>query len=87
MTRPPLAVAHDRTAFGSGSEPLDNYFRLQVSQDIRRRVSACFVALTPDLRITSRLKDDALALVEIRVLDHLIVSIDGSVSLAERGLI
>ena len=39
-----------------------------------------------DLRITNRLKD-ALALVEIRVLDHLIVSIEGSVSLAERGLI
>lgn len=39
-----------------------------------------------DLRITQRLKD-ALALVEVRVLDHFIVSAEGSVSLAERGLL
>jgi DNA repair protein RadC len=39
-----------------------------------------------DLRITQRLKD-ALALVEIRVLDHVIVSFEGSTSLAERGLL
>jgi DNA repair protein RadC len=38
------------------------------------------------LRITQRLKD-ALALVEIRVLDHVIVSFEGSTSLAERGLL
>jgi GNAT superfamily N-acetyltransferase len=44
----PLAAAHDRTGFDSDSEPLDRYFRLQVSQDIRRRVTACFVALTPE---------------------------------------
>jgi ribosomal protein S18 acetylase RimI-like enzyme len=47
----PLAAAHDRTNFDSGSEPLDRYFRHQVSQDIRRRVTACFVALTPEQRI------------------------------------
>jgi hypothetical protein len=47
----PLAAAHDRTNFDSGCEPLDRYFRLQVSQDIRRRVTACFVALTPDQHI------------------------------------
>ena len=39
-----------------------------------------------DLRITQRLKD-ALALVDVRVLDHLIVSFEGSTSLAERGLL
>lgn len=38
---------HDRTLFDSGSEPLDRYFRHQVTQDIRRRVTACFVALVP----------------------------------------
>jgi DNA repair protein RadC len=38
-----------------------------------------------DLRITQRLKD-ALALVDVRVLDHLIVGRD-VVSLAERGLV
>lgn len=32
--------------FSSGSEPLDHYFKQQVTQDIRRRVTACFVALT-----------------------------------------
>ncbi len=46
-----LQSSHDRTPFKSGSEPLDNYFSQQVSQDIRRRVTACFVALTPDERI------------------------------------
>lgn len=39
-----------------------------------------------DVRITQRLKD-ALALVEVRVLDHMIVSVEGSTSLAERGML
>jgi DNA repair protein RadC len=39
-----------------------------------------------DLRITRRLKD-ALALVEVRVLDHLIVGEGQGTSLAERGLL
>lgn len=56
MSGPPFALvrlhsSHDRTLFKCGSEPLDNYFSQQVSQDIRRRVTACFVALTPELRI------------------------------------
>ena len=46
-----LDVSADRAAFKSGVAPLDNYFRQQVSQDIRRRVTACFVALTADQRI------------------------------------
>jgi GNAT superfamily N-acetyltransferase len=41
----PLDAAHERSAFHSGSEPLDRYLREQVSQDIRRRVAACLVAL------------------------------------------
>lgn len=40
-----LSSAHDRAGFGSGSEPLDAYFRHHVSQDIRRRLTACFVAI------------------------------------------
>jgi ribosomal protein S18 acetylase RimI-like enzyme len=47
----PLASAHDRTPFDSGSEPLNNYFARQVTLDIRRRVAACFVALTGEQRI------------------------------------
>ena len=56
MSRAPFQLAlldgtHDRTAFNSGSEPLDRYLREQVSQDIRRRVAACFVASTDGNRI------------------------------------
>ena len=47
----PLDAAHDRTAFRSDSEPLNRYLREQVTQDIRRRVAACFVALTDAQRI------------------------------------
>lgn len=40
-----LNGAHDRASFNSGSQPLDRYLREQVTQDVRRRVAACFVAL------------------------------------------
>ncbi len=39
-----LDLASDRSSFESGVAPLDRYFRTQVSQDIKRRVTACFVA-------------------------------------------
>ena len=39
-----------------------------------------------DLRITQRLKD-ALALVDVRVLDHFIIGDGAGTSMAERGLI
>ena len=44
----PLDHTHDRSTFHSGSEPLDSYFRERVVQDTRRRVTACFVALSND---------------------------------------
>ncbi|MBU6514043.1 MAG: GNAT family N-acetyltransferase [Betaproteobacteria bacterium] len=47
----PLEPAHDRAAFRSDSEPLNRYLREQVTQDIRRRVAACFVALEDGRRI------------------------------------
>ena len=47
----PLDAAHDRTGFNSDSEPLNRYLREQVTQDIRRRVAACFVALRDGQRI------------------------------------
>jgi len=47
----PLDATHDRAAFRSDSEPLNRYLREQVTQDIRRRVAACFVALTDGQRI------------------------------------
>ena len=46
-----LDAAHDRSIFNSGSEPLDRYFKQQVTQDIRRKVANCFVALTDENRI------------------------------------
>lgn len=47
----PLDSTHDRTAFNSGSVPLDRYLREQASQDMRRRIAACFVAVTDEQRI------------------------------------
>jgi ribosomal protein S18 acetylase RimI-like enzyme len=40
-----LGAEHDRTAFSCGVPALDSYFRTQVTQDMRRRASACFVAI------------------------------------------
>ncbi|MCA3157987.1 MAG: GNAT family N-acetyltransferase [Burkholderiales bacterium] len=56
MSRAPYSLAlldatHDRTTFRSDSEPLNRYLRAQVTQDIRRRVAACFVAITDEQRI------------------------------------
>lgn len=47
----PLDTQHDRAAFNSGEKSLDRYLREQVTQDIRRRVAACFVALADGQRI------------------------------------
>lgn len=44
----PLDASHDRAAFNSGSVALDRYLREQVTQDARRRMAACFVALASD---------------------------------------
>lgn len=41
----PLADAHDRSAFSCGQPALDRYFQAQATQDIRRRVANCFVAV------------------------------------------
>src|ERR1700691_4093667 len=41
----PLCGDHDRPKFLSGSDSLDRYFREQASQDIRRRIATCFVAI------------------------------------------
>jgi GNAT superfamily N-acetyltransferase len=46
----PLSNAHDRSRFVSGSVPLDRYLREQASQDIKRRIVACFVAVDIESR-------------------------------------
>jgi GNAT superfamily N-acetyltransferase len=43
-----LGPRHRRETFDSGSPPLDRYLREQASQDIRRKVSNCFVAASED---------------------------------------
>ena len=47
----PLDAVHDRTTFNSDSPALNRYLREQVTQDVRRRVAACFVALAEGQRI------------------------------------
>jgi ribosomal protein S18 acetylase RimI-like enzyme len=49
VTEPFLVAAlgpdHDRAGFSSGVEALDRYFREQATQDVRRRATACYVAV------------------------------------------
>jgi GNAT superfamily N-acetyltransferase len=40
-----LGSSHDRASFCCGVEALDRYFQKQVTQDVRRRATACYVAL------------------------------------------
>jgi len=47
----PLDLDTDRSGFECGVEPLDRYFKTQVSQDIKRRVTACFTALNTSGRV------------------------------------
>jgi GNAT superfamily N-acetyltransferase len=46
---PPFVIEllgnHDREEFSCGTEALDRYFKSQVTQDVRRHVTNCFVAL------------------------------------------
>jgi GNAT superfamily N-acetyltransferase len=37
--------AHDRSAFACGAAPLDRYLREQASQDVKRLLASCFVAV------------------------------------------
>ncbi len=47
----PLDAVNDRSSFHCDSAPLNRYLREQATQDIRRRVAACFVALADGQRI------------------------------------
>jgi len=47
----PLDSSHSRSTFDCESPALNRYFREQVSQDMKRRVAACFVALDTDERL------------------------------------
>jgi GNAT superfamily N-acetyltransferase len=47
----PLDRHHDRDAFVCGSDALDRYLKERASQDVRRRVAGCFVAVDDDRKI------------------------------------
>lgn len=40
-----LSSSHDRTSFRCGNDSIDRYFRETVTQDIKRRLAFCFVAV------------------------------------------
>ena len=46
-----LNPSHDRKSFFSGLETLDHYFRALASQDIKRRISNCFVACDGEAKV------------------------------------
>lgn len=39
----PLNSSHKREEFSCGKEPLDHYLHQQVTQDVKRKLAACFV--------------------------------------------
>ncbi len=39
----PLAKSHKKSSFSSGKEMLDSYIQHQATQDIKKKLSACFV--------------------------------------------
>lgn len=43
-----LSARHDRAGFSCGVEAIDRYLQVQASQDMRRRISNCFVAVPED---------------------------------------
>jgi ribosomal protein S18 acetylase RimI-like enzyme len=45
----PLSGSHDRKAFTCSVPALDRYIREQASQDVKRRVGNCFVAVDRDV--------------------------------------
>jgi predicted GNAT family N-acyltransferase len=47
----PFDPVRDRSGFQCGVEALDRYFRERVTQDIRRRITSCFVAFDGQDRI------------------------------------
>jgi len=49
----PLAPTHNRAGFSCGSALLDRYLKELATQDIRRRISNCFVARDATGRVTA----------------------------------
>jgi ribosomal protein S18 acetylase RimI-like enzyme len=55
--KPPFTVHvlgdHDRAGFSCGVAALDTYFKTQVGQDVRRRVTSCFVAVDTAIAVVA----------------------------------
>ncbi len=45
--------AQDRGGFGCGEDALDRYFKTQVTQDIRRNITNCFVAVETETGVVA----------------------------------
>lgn len=62
-----LETTDDRETFNSSSEPLNLYLQKQVSQDVKRRIATCFVAVEPSGKIAGyyTLASTGVALVNI----------------------
>lgn len=41
----PLSSFHNKNDFSCGNDMLDNYLKLQASQDVKRKLAACFILL------------------------------------------
>lgn len=48
----PLSISHNREDFHCGTELLDRYFKFQAKQDVKRKLSACFVYLDENKQLT-----------------------------------
>lgn len=46
----PLSTKHNRESFESGTDLLDRYFKQQAKQDVKRKLSACFVYENADIK-------------------------------------
>lgn len=59
----------DRSQFACGEEALDRYFRRQVSQDVKRRITSCFIAFDEDQERIAGFFTLSACHVDISVLD------------------
>ena len=47
----PLQNSHNRKEFNCGKKSLDNYLHFQAKQDVKKRLSACFVLIDREKRV------------------------------------
>lgn len=72
----PLGSQHDRESFRCGEDALDRYLQAQATQDIRRKIANCFVAVqiaTGEVAAYYTLSAASIPLVELppEVIKHL----------------